>query len=72
MISCISHIAFGLRSMGRYGFVDKEWAVANPSGRKGGVICVMYLQISSKVLTLPNCSGHNILICIHSNNVGLT
>ena len=27
--------------MGRYGFVGKEWAVANPSGRKGGVICVM-------------------------------
>ena len=77
MISCISHIAFGLRSIGnssRFGFVGKQsGAGENPSGRKGGGKCVMVLQTSSKVLTLPNCSGHNRLICIHSsNNVWLT
>ena len=78
VISCISRIAFGVRSMGyssRCGCVGKEQAGAgaNPSGRKGGVKCVMVFAISSKVLTLSNCSADNILICIHtSNNVGLT
>ena len=48
----------------RCGFVGKEQSGAgeNPSGRTGGVKCVMVFQTSSKVLTLPNCSGHNRLI----------
>ena len=45
-LPCISHIAYGLRSMGyssRCEFVSKEQseAGANPSGRKGGVKYVM-------------------------------